>query len=298
MKMRSRKGDDTAGAALRLRGVVGVCGLGKVRGSTTVAAALAWLVDNETAATGYLVEADEAGGDLNCWWGLGTPRASAALTGRIKSGLGAVDAVEATALAGGLVAAVCTSSDGGGVEPMARSWSRNLKRRGQPAAAAEATAVFEPEASERIVVLDLGRWNKKQRSADRVAVCDVAVALVDPTVEGIDRARLSLGDLLAKVPEVLVAQIGSKPYSAEQVSEHLGVAVQEIELDAKALRSVREGDAKLGLAKSHTASGLRRMLWAQQEDAAVPAEQATAGNDETAVDANDEFDSNGGGGDE
>lgn len=265
MRRKGRRADAGSGV-LQLRGVVAVCGLGKVRGCTTVAATLAWLIDKETAAKGYLVEADEAGGDINSWWGLGTPRASAALTGRIKSGLDAAGAVEATALAGGLVAAVCTGSDGGGVEPMARSWSRNLKQRSKPITDPAAGLEAPAEQQEQVVVLDTGRWHKKQRSADRVAVCDVAVALVDPTVEGIDRARLGLSDLQAKVPEVVVAQIGSKPYSAEQVSEQLGVAVETIELDARALRSVREGDAKLGLSKSRTAAGLRRLLWIQHQD--------------------------------
>ena len=111
-------------------GVVGVCSLGKTVGCTTVAAALAWVVKAEAGVKTFLVEADESGGDLNSWWGLGMPRASAAMTGRIKSGMGMQAAAAASATAGGigLVRAVCTASDGAGVEPMVRTWAQEVAR--------------------------------------------------------------------------------------------------------------------------------------------------------------------------
>ena len=256
-------------------GVVGVCSVGKTAGCTTVAAALAWLMEVEAGVETFVVEADESGGDLNSWWGLGAPRASAAMTGRIKSGMKIGDAARASAAARGvgLVSAVCTSSDGAGVEPMVRTWVQQ-SRRGRAGGGG---------AGGSLVVMDVGRWHKRQKSAERVDLCDLLVALVEPTVAGIDRACVALGMLRQRCGEVVVAQMGAKPYGVAVVAKELGCEVREITLDKRAARSVRFGDAKEGLAKSVTAESLRRLVAhvsgepGDESDAGDAAPQAGAG---------------------
>jgi len=234
--------------------VVGVCSIGKTRGCTTVAVTVAWLIRSEGGCESYLVEADEHGGDLNSWWQLGAARSAAALTGRFKAGTPVLDAVAAAAAAGGLVPVVCTGSDGASVEGLMRSWSRNTSKNS------------ERPLAERVVVIDAGRWHRRQMSNERLAVCDTVIALVEPTVVGVDRAKQALRDLEQCCDRVVLVQMGSKPYDADTVAEQIGAQVQTAALDKRAVLSVKEGDEKLGVGKSRTASSLRRLLWPEEQE--------------------------------
>lgn len=234
-------------------GVVGVCSVGKARGCTVVAVTLAWLLQTEAEADSVVVEADESGGDLNSWWGLGMPRASAAMTGRLKSGMEMQEAARSSASANGvgMVRVVCTSSDGAGVEPLVRTWAQQKRGENRRGAA---------ESDSAVVVADLGRWNRRQRVAERVELCDLVVALVEPSVAGIDRAKTVLAALRQRCGRIVVAQVGSRPYSAGVVSRELDCEIRVVTIDKKAERSVSLGDPKEGLRKSRTARSLRRLM--------------------------------------
>ena len=262
-----------AAAAVWREGVVGVCSVGKARGCTVVAVTLAWLLETEAKVESFVVEADESGGDLNSWWGLGVPRASAAMTGRLKSGMGMREAARASASAAGLglTRAVCTTSDGGGVEPMVRTWAQ--QKRGD---AHRAMGRSEPA----MVAVDLGRWNKRQRGAERVELCDLVVALVEPSVAGIDRAKTMLPVLRQQCGEVVVMQVGTRPYGAGVVAKELDCKVRVVVIDNKAGRSVRLGDAREGLAKSRTAKSLRGLVegGAVDSEIDIEAQEATGGD--------------------
>ena len=61
-------------------------------------------------------------------------------------------------------------------------------------------------------------------SVERVDLCDLVVALVEPSVAGIDRARLALGMLRQRCVGVVVAQMGSAPYGVSVVGEGIAVS--------------------------------------------------------------------------
>ncbi len=224
--------------------VIGVCSLGKTRGCTTLAVVAAALAETESTAHAYVVEFDPAGGDLNAWWGLGAARAGAALTGHLKAGSDLGDALRATAAGGGALPVVSIGSDGGTtVESLKRVW------------------VARGDNAEITVVVDAGRWHSRQLTMDRVSVVDTLIALVDPSVGGIDRARRTLKGLRDHVNEVIVAQIGSRPYGPTAVSEELGVDVTALRLNEQTTQKVMEGSSSLRLTRTPAAADLRKMLW-------------------------------------
>lgn len=176
-------------------------------GTTTAALAVA------ATTGGVAVEADPAGGDVECWAG---PRGEPGLiriAGALRHTLEPAGVLEEHALE---------------VWPGVRAV---LAPVGADRAESTLVAIGERlapvlQAEEGWVVVDGGRWARSQPTARRLAGCDVVAVVLSPTVAGVAHARSLIGPLhdLFPAPVVGVA-VGERGYPPGEIASELGVPV-------------------------------------------------------------------------
>jgi hypothetical protein len=160
-----------------------------------------------------VVEADSAGGDLECWSG---PHGEAGLVGlatNLRPGLtdGQVRSHAVEAVPG---VAVVTAPTAG------TAASAALATAGDGLGAALAGVDGD-------VLADLGRWSPTQATASRVAGAELVLVVCRPTLDSVEHARglvAAAGPAVA-APVALVLVGGDQPYGPDEVAHAIGVPV-------------------------------------------------------------------------
>lgn len=177
-------------------------------GVTTAALALAASGGDDT----LMVEIDPSGGSIECW--TGTPSEPGLL--RVASGLRRSLDAEVVVTGARLVPP--------GVSVVHAPTSGRLAE-STIAAIGERLTIAMAE-SDRMVILDAGRWCRTQSTARRIAGCDVVAIVCQPTLSGVESARALIEPMQAvtgQAPVILL--IGDRPYSAAEVSAAIGLTV-------------------------------------------------------------------------
>jgi MinD-like ATPase involved in chromosome partitioning or flagellar assembly len=178
-------------------------------GVSTAALALA----AASAATGSLVvEADPAGGDLECWCGpLGEP-------GLLNVATDLASEADAESIWEHTVDAA----------PGIRAVTSPTTLPGSTAALVPLVDRLGPALTtlDATVVLDCGRWAVSHRCARHVAAAAVVLVVCRPTLDSVEHAR-DLIDSLRPVNRAVAALVvgGTHPYGPDEVAGALGVPV-------------------------------------------------------------------------
>lgn len=176
-------------------------------GATTLGLALA------AVTGGVLVEADPAGGDVECWAGPSGEPGLIRLAGVLRhaaepAGLLAEHAIEVWSG----VRAVLAPTSG----EQAESALVAIGQRLVPVLTAESGWV----------VVDGGRWSRGQTTAGRLAGCDVVAVVVSPTFAAAAHAGSVVRTLRELTDaEVVVVVVGDRGYRPDEITAALGVAV-------------------------------------------------------------------------
>lgn len=186
---------------------VGVVSAKGSPGATTFALALAGVTG------GVVVEADPAGGDVECWAGPRGEPGLIRLAGVLRhvaepAGLLGEHAVEVwpgvrvvLAPAGGEQAEATLVAIGQRLVPVLRT-------------------------HDGWVVVDGGRWARSQATARRLAGCDAVALVVSPTLTAVAHARPVAAALQEEYGEsVVTVMVGDRGYAAAEIAGALGVPV-------------------------------------------------------------------------
>ena len=176
-----------------------------------------------------LVEADPSGGDLAARAGLRLEPGLATLAGAARRGAtpGLLDA-HVQSLGCGANAVVAPTSP-----EHACSALRALGGR-----LALTLASFDG-----VSIVDLGRWRSDHPASELLGTVSSGVLLVQPTLEGVEHARVRLDSLCVDASRVTVAVVGDRPYGADEIGRALGVQVQTIDFDRRAAEHLASGVA-------------------------------------------------------
>lgn len=176
-------------------------------GATTVALAIA------ASTGGVMVEADPAGGDVECWAGPQGEPGLIRLAGRLRhtvepAGVLAEHAVEVWPGVRAVLAPV------GGEQ--AESTLMAMGERLAPVL----------RAADGWVVVDAGRWGRTQPTAGRLAGCDAVAMVLSPTLAGVAQAQALVAPLQKLVDGPLLGVVvGDRGYSPAEVAGAVGVPV-------------------------------------------------------------------------
>jgi len=176
-------------------------------GATTAALALA------AVTGGMVVEADPAGGDIECWAGRRGEPGLIRVAGVLRhapaaAGVLAEHAIEVWPGVRAVLGPVgCEQSES------------TLIALGE-------LLVTAVEAAEGWVLVDAGRWARSQRTARRLAGCDVVAVVMSPTAAGVAQAA----KLVEPVRQVGVAPVvgvlvGEHGYRAAEIAEATGLPI-------------------------------------------------------------------------
>lgn len=162
---------------------------------------------------GVLVEADPAGGDIECWAGPQGEPGLIRLAGALRHAAdlaGVLDEQVREVRPG--VRAVLAPSGG----EQAESTLVAIGQRLAPVL----------HAAPGWVIVDGGRWNRTQPTAGRLAGCDLVAVVVSPTLASVAHAR-SLVPALRETcgSDVVAVVVGDRGYRPDEVAGALGVAV-------------------------------------------------------------------------
>lgn len=198
-------------------------------GASTVALAIAALTG------GIAVEADPAGGDVECWSGPQGEPGLIRLAGVLRhhsdpAGLLREHAVEVRPGVAVVLAPV-------GAEQAALT----LETLGQGLGLAV-------RAEFGFVVVDAGRWDRMQGTTRRLEGCDAVGVVLSPTVSSVAHTRAliaSLRELIAA--PVLGVVVGERGYPPGEVADALGVPIAGVvRWDTRGVQSLlASGDARL-----------------------------------------------------
>ncbi|MBI2169367.1 MAG: chromosome partitioning protein [Actinobacteria bacterium] len=196
-------------------------------GVTTAALALAsaWSVEDEV----ILVEADPAGGDVAARVGLGLEPGLVTLAASSRhagSPLAPLDHVQPLPAGGQVVAG--------------------------PPSPAQATTAIASLASRFVPALranghgivDCGRWSSTSTVGPVVADADLVLLMLEPTVSGVEHARIRLDELAASSRLCALLLAGERPYLPDEVAAVLGVLVAgALPADPRGVAAVHGGPA-------------------------------------------------------
>lgn len=177
-------------------------------GVTTAALSLAASTGDAT----LMVEIDPSGGSIECWTG------TTSEPGLLRVASGLRRSLEADVVIG----AIRTVPSGVSVVHAPTS---GILAESTIAAIGERMTIAMAE-SNRVVILDAGRWCRSQSTARRVIGCDAVAIVCQPTLSGVESARALIEPIQAvtgQAPVLLL--IGERPYSAAEVSAATGVMV-------------------------------------------------------------------------
>jgi MinD-like ATPase involved in chromosome partitioning or flagellar assembly len=224
-------------------------------GVTTAALCLA----GTQSPDALMIEADPAGGDLECWSGPHGEPGLVTLATSLRPGLtgGQVQSHAVEAVPG--VRAVVAPTTG-------TAASAALTTAGEWMGAAL-------DGVDGTVFADVGRWSPTQTTASRVAGADLVLIVCRPTLDSIEHARDLVAAAAAAVesPIALVLVGGDQPYGPNEVARALGVPV---------VGSLPwEPRAVLGL----VSGGARDRRWQRSQLAAASADLAAAVSRTTAT---------------
>jgi hypothetical protein len=174
-------------------------------GATTAALCLAAAADEGSS---LVLEADPAGGDVECWTGPHGEPGLVRLATALRPGLGTTELLSHAAPGVRVVTAPTT-------ETAATAALSQVTDRLAGIVAGLDIDVFG----------DFGRWSPLQPTAARLAGADVVLAVCRPTLESIEHTR----GLAASAGPVRVAGAvvvgGRRPYGPADISDALGVPV-------------------------------------------------------------------------
>jgi MinD-like ATPase involved in chromosome partitioning or flagellar assembly len=164
------------------------------------------------AGDALLVEADPAGGDLECWCGpLGEPGLLAVATDVARDADSETVAGHAVEVTGGVRAIVAPTSESAAtatIVPMVAGLGATLAMR------------------DTTVVMDCGRWSPAHRASGLVGAAGLVVVVCRPTLDSIEHARGHI-DALRRVNRAVAGLVvgGTQPYGPDEVAAALGVPV-------------------------------------------------------------------------
>jgi Flp pilus assembly CpaE family ATPase len=228
-------------------------------GVTTAALAFAATTSrNVGSAQPLLVELDPSGGVIECWTGVAHEPGLSRVASGLRRSL-EVEVVEAgiRPIPAG-VAVVHAPTSG----TLAESTI---------AAIGERLTIAMAE-SDRLVIIDAGRWCRSQSTARRIVGCDVIVIVCQPTVAGVEAARALFDPIhaITNLSPVLLL-VGERPYSAGEVAEATGVTViGTLPWDPHAVNTLLASGAVKSWSRSSLARSARTIL-----THVAPAQQAT-----------------------
>lgn len=182
------------------------------KGAPGVSTAALALTAASSAAGSLMVEADPAGGDLECWCGpLGEPGLLSVVTNLTNEAAAEsiwADAVDAVPGVRAVTAPTTRPASTAALLPI-------IDRLGPALATLDAT-----------VLLDCGRWATSHRCAGQVAAAALVLVVCRPTLDSVEHAR-DLIDSLRPVNRATAALVvgGTLPYGPDEVSAALGVPV-------------------------------------------------------------------------
>jgi hypothetical protein len=176
-----------------------------------------------------LVEADPSGGDLAARAGLRLEPGLATLAGAARRGAtpGLLDAHVQALGCGAMTVVAPTSSE------HACSALRALGGR-LPLALA---------SFDGVAIVDLGRWRADHPASELLTTISSAVLLVQPTIEGVEHARVRLDSLSIDANRLTVAVVGDRPYGADEIGRALGVHVRIVDFDRRTAEHLAGGVA-------------------------------------------------------
>lgn len=159
-----------------------------------------------------LVEADPAGGDLECWNGPHGESGLVALAAALGTGVTGTDPLRhAVPLGTGVRGLVAPTTE--------------LAAEAALLALGDRLPVVTAGRSSAVVV-DAGRWAPSQPTADRLAGADLALVVCRPTLDGVEHARGLLSSLRATLDLALgVVVVGDAPYAPDDIERALEVPV-------------------------------------------------------------------------
>lgn len=206
-------------------------------GVTTTALALA----AATSARGsLLVEADPAGGDLECWCGpLGEPGLLGVATDLARDADAELIDSRAVEVVPGVRAVVAPTGESAAtatIVPMAERLGPALATLDVP------------------VLVDCGRWSVAHRAASQVAAASLVGVVCRPTLDSVEHTR-DLVESLRRVNRAVAAVVvgGHRPYGSDEVSSALGVPVAGVlPWEPRAVLALLES----GVARPWSRSGL------------------------------------------
>ena len=231
--------------------IVGVVGVGKARGVTTVATGLA-LAFAQTVGNAVVVEADPSGGDIMAWRGLklddGGVLKFASHVGasrdRHLTDEPAVNLLEMNVLRGEEFPQCAVLPLGVGGAPLLTQVEAMWTIDGRD----------ELAKWPGVVVVDLGRWGSRL-TADIWSTIDMGVVVCAGDVAGLQRARLAseAAPMLNRVPTVKL--VNGSAWQLEEIRRSCGIDFDvALAWDVRTAERIRLGDWK----------GARKRLLARQ----------------------------------
>lgn len=193
-------------------------------GVTTLALAIA------AASDAVVVEADPSGGDVQCWAG------SRGEPGLVRVASGARHAADLSTLLD-----ECASEVWRGVRVVVAPAGCEQAESALVALGVRFAGLVE--ATARPVVVDGGRWDRGQVTADRLAGCDVIGIAVAPTSAGVAHAAVVANQLVESFGSRVVAvPVGERPYPVGEIAASMEVpVVSAVSWDRRGVRSMLAG---------------------------------------------------------
>ncbi len=213
---------------------------------------------------GLMIEIDPSGGSLESWTGVsGEP-------GLVRVASGLRRSLDPSAVEHGAVSVPA------GVSSVLAPVSGQLAESTIAAIGERLTTAMDE--SERIVVLDAGRWCRSQPTARRIAGCDAVAIVCQPTIGSVEAAR-TLFDSLDATTAALVSLllIGERPYSAAEVAAATGLPVIGVlPWAGREVNALLLGGASRGWMRTGTARSAKSVLAALTTSSALAAQGVVA----------------------